>query len=89
MSISRRPWATALVGYAIYRRTLSGLAGKRSNPRRTLMLRLLLVAMFMLVMPIAGPIFWHALLTMPTPLVVFVVSALVLRVVRWYWRRSR
>lgn len=88
MSGQRRPWATALVAYAVYRRTLSTVSGRHQSPRRTLLVRMVIVTLFLLVMPVAGPILWQAIIAMPAALVFFLVSATVFRVVRWYWRRQ-
>jgi hypothetical protein len=86
MSSSRSPWGTALVVYAVYRRTLHKMNGKRGNPSRVFLLKIVFILMML---SFAGPILWRALLTMPTALAVFIGSAVVFRVVRWYWRRSR
>lgn len=86
MSGARQPWGTALLVYAAYRRTLRKVSGKRGNPARTLLLK---IAFILFVMSLLGPILWHALWTMPTALVVFIGSACVFRVVRWYLRRNR
>ena len=78
--------AAVLVVYAVYRRTLRKLNGKRGNPGRVFLLK---IAFILMTLSFSGSVLWHALLTMPTALVVFIGSAFVFRVVRWYWRRSR
>jgi hypothetical protein len=77
-------WPNALIIYAAYRQTLAKLSGKRGSPKLKLLGRVLLVTV---TMPVAAPILWHALWTMPTPLAVFIGLACTHRLVRWFLRR--
>jgi uncharacterized membrane protein len=86
VSGTRPPWGTALLVYAAYRRTIRKVGGKHRRPAQTLFVT---GVVLMLVMPIAGPILWHALVTMPTVLVMLIGAAIVFRVVRWFLRRYR
>jgi len=84
MTSKKSPWGLAAVAYYLYRRATRKVGKPYANPARVWFVRLLLIAV---TLPIAAPIFWHALLTMPTPLAVFIGSAVTLRIVRWYLRR--
>jgi hypothetical protein len=68
-----RSWGKGLMVYAIYRRTLSRVGGKRGNPARVLLVK---IAIILLAMPLMAPILWHALLTMPAALAVFIAVSM-------------
>jgi hypothetical protein len=86
MSTTKSPWGPAALAYLIYRRATRRTKQPYSNPARVWLVRLLLV---MVTAPIVAPILWNALVTMPPALAVFVGSAFIFRIVRWYWRRGR
>jgi hypothetical protein len=84
MSGTKSPWGPAAIAYLIYRRATKGTRRPFPNPARVWLVRLLLV---MFSAPLAAPILWHALWTMPVPLAVFFGAVIAHRLVRWYIRR--
>lgn len=73
-----------LIGWT---RKLNGLtSGKHGHPRLTVFAR---IAVLWFGLWLAGPILWHALMTMPIGLVAIVGLGLTIRVGLWYWRRYR
>jgi len=62
------------------------VSGEHGSPAVTALAR---VTVLLLGLGCAGPILWAALRDMPAALALFLGAALVLRVVRWFLRRSQ
>jgi hypothetical protein len=69
---------------AVCHRVHHEVAGGHGHRSRTGLARVLVL---LVSLPLAGPVLWGAIPAMPPALVVFIGSAVVFRVGRWYWRR--
>ena len=70
---------------SFYRRVRWLTNGDHGYPGLTMLSRIVLV---LLVLGFAGPILWHALVTMPVSLVVVLGLGIALRITLWYRRRT-
>lgn len=71
---------------AVNRRVYTELRGEHGNRPRTALVRL---TVLVVVLGLAGPILWAAILNMPPALVVIVGLFILVRVGRWYAKRNR
>ncbi len=86
MSEDDKPGDVVSFLVAFGRRLFHEARGDSGSPVRTAVVRL---AVLLVVLVCAGPILWQALLSMPTPLWVFIGLVIVGRIGLWLWRRSR
>ena len=66
------------------RRVWYEVSGKHGNPTRTVIARLVLLA---LTLPVAVPILWQAFLHLPPFFLVLIALAVMIRLARWYLKR--
>jgi hypothetical protein len=84
MTGTRPAWGPALILYAALRRAW-GKAGKTNASPRTLAGKIVFI-LFM--MPLVGPMLWHAVVVMPPAVIWFITAAVVVRILRWVWRKG-
>ena len=84
MSESKRPKDVLWLLWVTHRRLRSEVRGEHGGPARMWLVRL---AVVWVAIGTCGGILWHGLTGLPVGLWLFVGSALVFRVARWYWRR--
>ena len=85
MSKDERPTDATDLLRAVYRKTREVTSGNHGSPGLTGFSRVMLL---LVVLAFGGSILWAALWSMPTALVVFIASVVVIRLVRWSYRRG-